>query len=165
MSDLENETYQVIFNTQVGTNILTPVATAANRAVVSYDINWEAIIPRGTYNKFKCRFSFKTLVYTGVGNNGLLEHNGFVNMNLGRLNIYDGMQQSQNIGMVSPVITNTVAAQQRSYYNCDSSDNNEFVIDYPINHIITISLNNFNGTALPNLQHYVLILSLTRINV
>ena len=164
MSDQNTETYQIVFNSQ-GSNLLSPTGTAAQRASISYDLNWEAIIPRGKYNKFRCRFQFKSALYAGVGNNGLVEHIGFVNMNLGRLNIYDGLQQSQNIGMIYPVITNTTANAQRSFYNCYGSDNNEFVIDYPSNHIITIGLNNFNGPVLANMPHYVLILSLTGFNV
>ena len=164
MSDQNTETYQIVFNSQ-GSNILSLNNTAPARASISYDINWEAIIPRGKYNKFRCQFQFKSFLYSGAGGNGVLEHIGFVNMNLGRLNIYDGAQQSQNIGIIYPVITNTTAAAQRSFYNCHASDNNEFVIDYPNNHIITIGLNNFNGPVMANMPNYVLILSLTGFNV
>ena len=159
MSDQNTETYQVVFNSQ-GSNTLTPVATAINRTTITYDINWEAIIPRNKYNKFRCQFTFKSTIYVG--------HNqdiGFVNMNLGRVNIYDGLQQSQNLGIIYPVYLNTTANAQRSYYTCASSDNNEFVIDYPNNHMITIALNNFNGAILANMPHYVLILRLTGFNV
>ena len=156
----ENETYQVIFNSQ-GSNILSPNNTAQARASITYDLNWEAIIPRDKYNKFRCQFILKSVPYTGAGGNGLLGDIGFVNMNLGRVNIYDGLQQSQNLGIIYPVYLNTVAGSQRSYYTCASSDNNEFVIDYPNNHMITIALNNFNGPILANMPHYVLILSLT----
>ena len=164
MSDKNTETYQVIFNSQ-GSNLLSPNGTAVQRASISYDLNWEAIIPRDKYNKFRCQFILKSMIYTGVGGNGLLTDIGFVNMNLGRVNIYDGVQQSQNLGIIYPVILNVIANNQRSYYNAASSDNNEFVIDYPINHIITIALNNFNGPILANMPHYVLILSLTGFNV
>ena len=51
----ENETYQVIFNSQ-GTNLLSPNGTAQARASITYDINWEAIIPRDKYNKFKLTY-------------------------------------------------------------------------------------------------------------
>jgi len=164
MSDQNTETYQIVFNSQ-GSNLLSPAGTAAQRASISYDINWESIIPRGKYNKFRCRFQFKSAQYIGAGQNGLLRENGFVNMNLGRLNNYDGLQQSQNIGMIYAVILISIANGQRSYYNCHGSDNNEFVIDYPSNHIITIGLNNFNGPVLADMPHYVLILSLTGFNV
>ena len=160
----ENETYQVIFNSQ-GSNLLSPNNTAAARAAMVYDVNWESIIPRDKYNKFRCQFVFKSVPYAGAGNNGLLQEIGFVNMNLGRVNIYDGVQQSQNLGVIYPVYLNTTANAQRSYYTCASSDNNEFVIDYPNNHMITIGLNNFNGPVLANMPHYVLILSLTGFNV
>jgi len=164
MSDQNTETYQIVFNSQ-GSNLLSPAGTAVQRASITYDVNWEAIIPRGKYNKFRCQFQFKSSLYSGGGGNGVLEHIGFVNMNLGRLNIYDGAQQSQNIGMIYPIITNATVAAQRSFYNCHASDNNEFVIDYPNNHIITIGLINFNGPVLLNMPHYALILSLTGFNV
>jgi hypothetical protein len=159
MSDQNTETYQIIFNSQ-GSNLLSPNNTSPARASISYDINWESIIPRGKYNKFRCQFIFKTTLYAG-----LLGDYGFVNMNLGRVNIYDGMQQSQNLGIIYPIYTNTTAGANRSYLTAETSDNNEFVIDYPNNHIITIALNYFNGIIMNNTPHYVLILSLTGFNV
>jgi len=160
----ENETYQIVFNSQ-GTNTMTAVGTAAQRAAITYNVNWEALIPRNKYNKFRCRFVFKSIPYAGVGNNGLLQEVGFVNMNLGRVNIYDGLQQSQNLGIIYAVLLIITANAQRSYYTCDNSNNNEFVIDYPNNSMITIGLNNFNGAILANMPHYVLILNLTGFNV
>jgi hypothetical protein len=159
MSDQNTETYQIVFNSQ-GSNTLTPVATAINRTAITYDINWEAIIPRNKYNKFRCQFTFKSTIYVG--------HNqdiGFVNMNLGRVNIYDGVQQSQNLGIIYQVYPNTTVGSGRSYFHCASGDNNEFVIDYPNNHMITIRLNAFNGNNMVNMPHYVLILNLTGFNV
>ena len=164
MSNQENETYQIVFNSQ-GTNLLSPNNTAAARAAMVYDVNWEAIIPRDKYNKFRCQFVFKSVPYAGVGNNGLLQEVGFVNMNLGRVNIYDGLQQSQNLGIIYPVLLIITANAQRSYFTSANSDNNEFVIDYPNNHMINIALNNFNGPILANMPHYVLILNLTGFNV
>ena len=164
MSDRNTETYQVIFNSQ-GSNLLSPAGTAVQRASISYDINWESIIPRDKYNKFRCQFIFKSVPYIAGGGNGLLTDIGYVNMNLGRVNIYDGSQQSQNLGLIYPFYLNTTVNAQRSYYTCASDDNNNFVIDYPNNHIITIALNNFNGPILANMPHYVLILSLTGFNV
>ena len=160
MSDKNTETYQIIFNSQ-GSNLLSPNGTAVQRASISYDLNWESIIPRDKYNKFRCRFIFKSVLYAAAGNNGFLTDIGYVNMNLGRVNIYDGLQQSQNLGIIYQVYLNTTANAQRSYYTCASSDNNEFVIDYPNNHMITIALNNFNGPIMGNMPNYVLILSLT----
>ena len=159
MSDQNTETYQVVFNSQ-GSNTLTPVATAINRTAITYNINWEAIIPRNKYNKFRCQFIFKSTLYAGLNNDF-----GFVNMNLGRVNIYDGLQQSQNLGIIYPIFANVVAGQHRSYFYCTSDDNNEFVIDYPNNNMITIRLNNFNGNIMVNMPHYILTLNLTGFNV
>ena len=152
------ETYQIVFNSQ-GSNTLTPVATALNRTAITYDINWEAIIPKNKYKKFRCQFTFKSTLYAGLN-----ADTGFVNMNLGRVNIYDGSQQSQAIGIIYPVWVNTVAGQNRSFFHCASSDNNEFVIDYPNNHMITIALKTFNENNIVNMPHYVLILNLTGYN-
>ena len=65
--------------------MLSPAGTAVQRASISYDLNWEAIIPRDKYNKFRCRFIFKSMIYNAAGGNGLLTDIGFVNMNLGRV--------------------------------------------------------------------------------
>ena len=159
----ENEIYQVIFNSQ-GTNLTTPIIFGV-RSSISYNVNWDAIIPKNKYNKFKCQFVFKSLNYTGPGENGFLTDNGFVNMNLGRVNIYDGLQMSQNLGIVYPVILNTTANFQSSYYNCTNNDNNDFVIDYPNNTTVTITLNTFAGVAMGNMPHYVLILNLMGYNI
>jgi hypothetical protein len=164
MSNQENEIFQVIFNSQ-GTNTMTAVVTAVNRAAITYNVNWDAIIPRDKYNKFKCQFVFKSLSFTPYLGNGFLTDNGFVGMNLGRVNIYDGLQMSQNLGIVYPVILSTTAGFQTSYYNCTNNDNNDFVIDYPNNTAITITLNNFNGAIMANMPHYVLILNLTGFNI
>ena len=170
MSNQENEIFQVIFNSQ-GTNTMTAVGNAAQRAAITYNVNWDAIIPRNKYNKFHCQFIFKSLNYTNPGpggggaGNGFLIDNGFVNMNLGRVNIYDGLQQSQNLGIVYPVILNTTANFQSSYYNCTNNDNNDFVIDYPNNTTVTITLNTFAGVAMGNMPHYVLILNLMGYNI
>jgi len=159
MSDQNTETYQIVFNSQ-GSNVMSPNNTAVARASISYDVNWEAIIPRNKYNKFRCQFVFKSTIANA--------HNadiGFVNMNLGKVNIYDGLQQSQNLGIIHPVFPNISAGQNRSYFHCASGDNNEFVIDYPNNHMITMGLKTFNGANMTNMPHYVLILNLTGFNV
>ena len=165
MNNQENEIFQVIFSSQ-GYNTTSPVANAVNRAAVTYNVNWDAIIPKNKYNKFKCQFVFKSLNWSSALNgNGFLTDNGFVNMNLGRVNIFDGLQMSQNLGIVYPVILSTTANAQTSYYNCTNNDNNDFVIDYPNNTSVTITLNNFNGAVMANMPHYVLILNLTGYNI
>ena len=156
MSD--NEIFQVIFNTQ-GPNVMTAVNNFAARTSVTYNVNWDALIPR-KHNKFHCQFVFKSLNFSTANPGTSLSDNGFVNMNLGRLNIYDGLQQSQNLGIVYPVIISSVAGAYWSYYNCTNNDNNDFVIDYPNNTSITITLSTFAGAPMANMPHYVLILNL-----
>jgi len=156
---MSSEIFQIIFNSQ-GSNVLSPVATPANRASITYNVNWRALIP-SKYNKFNCQFVFKSINYVGPGNNGLLTDNGFLNINLGRVNVYDGLQQSQNYGIVYPVMLNTTANAQASYYNSTNNDNNNFVMDYPNTNMITINLNTFAGVPMANMPHYDVILNVT----
>lgn len=151
---MSSEIFQIIFNSQ-GSNVLSPVATAANRASITYNVNWRALIP-SKYNKFNCQFVFKSVNY-----NGQLADNGFLSMNTGRMNVYDGLQQSQNLGIVYPVYLSGAV----SYYNSTNNDNNNFTIDYPNSNSITLTLNNFNGAAMANMPHYVVILNLTGFTV
>lgn len=151
---MSSETFQIIFNSQ-GSNVLSPVATAANRASITYNVNWRALLP-SHYNKFNCQFVFKSVNY-----NGQLADNGFLSMNTGRMSVYDGLQQSQNLGIVYPVYLSGAV----SYYNSTNNDNNSNTIDYPNNNSITLSLNNFNGAVMANMPHYVVILNLTGFTV
>jgi len=145
------EAFQVIFNSQ-GSNVLTPTATPANRASITYYVNWGAFLPK-KYKKFHCQFVFKSQNYAGN-----LTDNGFVNMNIGRVSVFDGQQMSTNLGIVYPVI---LVANTNSYYSSTNNDNNDFWIDYPINNSVTVTLNTFGGqTAMTFMPHYVIMLNL-----
>ena len=77
-----SEAYSVIFNSQ-GSNVLNRV----NLNAVVYNVNWGAFLPK-RFKKFRCQFIFKSLNITG--STILLIDNGFVNMNICRVNVYDG---------------------------------------------------------------------------
>ncbi len=139
------ESYTVIFSSR-GTNN----NGVANLNSITYFVNWGAFLPQ-QYKKFSVEFIFKSENF--VGN---LTDNGFVNMNIGRLQVYDGVAMSSNIGIVYPVslVGNT------SFYNSTNNDNNAFIIDYPNNQNITISLKNFAGANMANMPNYALVLNL-----
>jgi hypothetical protein len=140
------ESYQVIFNSR-GSNVIN----AANLNAVQYNVNWGAFLPT-KFKKYHCQFIFKSENY-----NGVLTNNGFVNFNCGKVNIFDGLSMSYNLGIIYPVVTSNAS----SYYNSTNNDNNDFWISYPTNNIITVVLNQFNGvTAMANMPNYVLILNL-----
>ena len=145
-----SEAYQVIFNSQ-GSNVLTPVATAGNRTSIMYAVNWGAFLPK-KYKKFHCQFIFKSQNYGGN-----LTDNGFVNMNIGRVSVFDGQQMSTNLGIVYPVI---LVANNISFYSSTNNDNNDFWIDYPINNTVTVTLNTFAGTPMGQMPHYVIMMNL-----
>ena len=148
---MSSEIFQIIFNSQ-GSNVLSPVATAANRASITYNVNWRALIP-SKYNKFNCQ-----VVFTSIRFAGLLVDNGFLSIDLGRTNVYDGLQQSQELCIVCPVYITAAI----SNYSSTNNDNNTFTMDYPNSNSVTLTLNNFNGTAImANMPHYVVTLNIT----
>ncbi len=145
------ESFLVLFNSQ-GSNVIDNT----NKNKVIYEVDWEAFLPK-KFKKFHCQFVFKS-ANTGTQ----LTSNGFVNMNLGKMNTSDGNSQTSNLGIIYP------AACGSQYYYCSTNnDNNDFWISYPTNRQVTINLIQFDGTAFyaaaaPNL-HYSLFLSLTGI--
>ena len=105
---IQNERFTVIFNTR-GSNVLFPDTTSANVKLnqVIYDVNWLSILPT-KYKNFQCNFVFKSDVFKSNFNGTPLSLNlcndtGFINMNIGRTNINDGLQISINIGSFSPI--------------------------------------------------------------
>ena len=140
-----SEAFQVIFNSQ-GSNVINNT----NLNAVQYNVNWTAFLPL-KYKKFHCQFIFKSVNY-----NGALTDNGFVNMNIGRVNIFDGNSMSYNMGIIYPVYLSANV----SFYNSTNNDNNDFWIDYPVNNTVTITLLNFAGNNIGNMPHYCLMLNL-----
>ncbi len=139
------ESFLVLFNSQ-GSNVIDNT----NKNKVIYEVDWEAFLPK-KFKKFHCQFVFKSM------NSGTqLTNNGFVNMNLGKMNTSDGNSQTSNLGIIYPAVCNN------QYYYCSTNnDNNDFWISYPTNRQVTIILNQFdNTTAMANMPHYCLYLSL-----
>ncbi len=98
------ESFQVIFNSRESN-----VINAANLSAVQYNVNWGSFLPKN-FHKFHCQFIFKSENY-----NGVLTNNGFVNLNCGKVNVYDGYSMSYNLGIIYPVVTS--ANSNSSYYN------------------------------------------------
>jgi hypothetical protein len=142
------ELFQVIFNSQ-GSNVISN----ASKAAVVYNVNWKAILG-DKYKKFKCNINFKSEKVVGA-----LEDVGFISMNIGKINTFDGLQQSNNIGIIYPYYYN--GGTTTSIYTCNATDNNAFYINYPTFNNVTVLLKDFNGTGdTDSMPHYVLMLSL-----
>jgi hypothetical protein len=140
------ESFQVIFNSR-GANVIN----AVNLNAIQYNVQWGAFLPT-KFKKFHCQFIFKSENYAGV-----LTNNGFVTLNCGTVNVYNGISMSNNLGIIYPVVTSA----NSSYYNSTNNDNNDFWINYPSNNIITIILNEFDGiTPIANMPNYVLMMNL-----
>jgi hypothetical protein len=145
-----SESFQVIFNNQ-GANVIN----AANINAIQYNVSWGTFLPT-KFKKFNCQFVFKSECFLGD-----LDHLGFVNLNFGRVNNFNGQVMSYNLGIIYPIVLyNNV-----TFYSSSNNDNNDFWIDYPSNNIVTIVFNRFDGvTALDNMQNYVLMLKLTGVD-
>lgn len=142
-----SEAFQLILNSQ-GANCLD--VGAVNKSSLRYSVNWGAFLPK-KYKKYHCQFVFKSNNYVGV-----LQQNGFVNINLGHVNCFDGSAMSSNLGMIYPVVLTAVL----SYYSSTNNDNNDFWISYPSNQIITVNLLQFdNVTALANVPNYTIFMN------
>jgi hypothetical protein len=141
--------YQLIFSSRNPNCISNGTLTSCQ-----YNVNWKAMLG-DKFKKFKCGFVFKSENYAGV-----LTNNGFVNMNIGRMNVFDGASVCYNIGVIYPVVTNNAAGNLASYYNSTNNDNFDFTIDYPVNNLVTLNLNTFAGAAMANMPNYVLVLHL-----
>ncbi len=140
----KSPSYLVIFNSR-GSNVLD--ASSRSR------VNWEAFLDKNK-KKFKCQFSFKSEATAGA-----LVDVGWVGMNLGKMDIYDGNAQSNNLGTIYPVVIGA-----NSYYSSTVSDDLDFVINYPSQRQVTVTLNRFdNTTPIASMPHYCLFLSLTEI--
>ena len=150
------DTYQIIFSSR-GSNVTNRGAggVPANICTLDYYLNLNAVLPMDKYTKYSCSFTFRSESFVG-----LLTNTGFVNMSIGRTQIFDGTTQSSNLGIVCPVILNPTAGSQSSCYNSTNTDNNAIVL-YPNQNSVTITLKTFAGVNLANMPNYVLILNLT----
>jgi len=154
----DKETFQIIFSSR-GSNVtnlgVLNNGIPANINSLKYYCNWPAMLPVEKYTKYSCSFVFKSENYIG-----LMTSNGFVNVDVGRTQIFDGTTQSFNLGMICPIYLNTNAGVQLSFYNSTNSDNNPVII-YPTQNIVTVTLSTFANGAMNNMQNYCLILNLS----
>jgi len=157
------ENFNIVFNSR-GVNAIDKT----NLNAVKYFVNWGSILPK-KFKKFNTQFIFKS-ENTGIA----LTDNGFVNMDFGKVNVYDGYSNYQNLGIVYPVAVQQTSTTFNYFYNSTNNDNNNFYMDYPVNQVITVNLKKFDGTGMSmptgtpgaltaNSLNYVLILNLTGI--
>ena len=127
---LDKKTYQLILCFRKSN-----VTGVANLNVINYYVSRPVVLPMDKYIKCSCSFFFKSENYAGV-----LANNEFVNVNIGRTQIFDGITQSSNLGIIYLVISNVAAGSQLSFYNSTNNDNNRVII-YPTQNIVTVTLN------------------------
>ena len=106
----DKETFQIILSSR-GNNVTNLGALnagiPANINTLKYYCNWPAMLPIEKYTKYSCSFVFKSENYAGI-----LTNNGFVNVDIGRTQIFDGTTQSSNLGIIYPVALNVTAGSQ-----------------------------------------------------
>lgn len=143
------EIFNIVFNSKNAINYPAVLDQTINS--LTYAVNWGSILPK-QYKKFKCQFVFKS------DSNAAITIIGTVNMNLGRMNVFNANSNIYNLGFISPQQSGTGVYA----YSCTNNDNTEFWIDYPVNNLVTITLSRLDGTNLMqgNLLNYVLILNL-----
>ena len=152
---MSGERFLILFNSQ-GSNVINN----SNLNNVVYNLNWGSVLPK-KYKRFHCQFVFKSINTTTP-----LTLNGLVNINIGKVNVFDGNSMTTNLGFIYPVSVGGVSTTY--FYNSTNNDNNDFFIDYPSNNQITISLKQFDNstnllTSTGNANttlHYVIYLSL-----
>jgi hypothetical protein len=139
------DNYNVIFCSRNTNNL-----GVGNLNNITYIVNWVNILPKNKYKKFLCNFVFKSENYAGN-----LTDNGYVNINFGKVNCFDGISNTNNIGIIYPVSL----VGNSSFYNSTNNDNNPFTCDYPTSNSVVVTLHNLTGANMGNMPHYVLIIN------
>ena len=161
----EGESFLVIFATR-GAN----VTTNTNNVNVTFNVQWSSFLPT-KYNRFHCQIVFKSENYINATLLAApatpLSVNGYINMSLGRMNVYAGTTMSNNIAVIYPVVaavySSTTNNYSQSYMSSTNNDNNDFSSAYPSGQQVTITLNSFAGAALANMPHWNMYLSMVGI--
>ena len=142
------DSYNIIFGSR-NANALN----ITNLSAVQYTVNWNNIL-RNKYKKYKCSFTFRSETTAST-----LSTMGLVNLSFGcQVNTYDGISQSNNLGIVYPNNTPTAF-----YYTSTQNDNFDFTIGYPNNNLITLNFTTYAGVLLSSMPAYVFILNMTGI--
>ena len=143
------ESYQVIFNSQT-----SDIINKDNLAAVVYNVNWGAFLPK-KYKKFEMFYTMKTNHFTPISDGEL----GMLNINLGRMENYNGNEASNDIGLIYPVnLSGNITGL--GYYTTNIGANPPIIVNYPYNNQITIRLNDFSGDFLNAVQNYICVLNL-----
>ena len=140
------------------------VVTNTNPGNVTYNVNWGSLPTK--YSKFKVVCNFRSYPYLPGGAavaGTVLTDVGWININFGKSFVYDGSSNIGNVAMIYPIVTNTIAYLNSSYYCCTSNDNSPFIMDYPQSGLFTITLKTFAGAFMTNPRHYNLQLCITGI--
>jgi hypothetical protein len=141
------ESYQVIFNSQT-----SDIINKDNLAEVTYNINWGSFLPK-KYRKFEMHYTMKTNHFSPISEGAL----GMLNINLGRMENYNGNEVSNDLGLIYPVnLSGNITGL--GYYRTNIGAP-PIIVNYPSNNQPTIRLNDFAGDYLSSVQNYICVLN------
>jgi hypothetical protein len=141
------ESYQVIFNSQT-----SDIINKDNLAEVTYNINWGSFLPK-KYRKFEMHYTMKTNHFSPISEGAL----GMLNINLGRIENYNGNEVSNDLGLIYPVnLSGNITGL--GYYRTNIGAP-PIIVNYPSNNQPTIRLNDFSGDYLSSVQNYICVLN------
>ena len=157
---MEQESILVNFNSQ-GPYVINNT----NFNNVTYNLTWGSLPQK--YSKYQVSINFRSNAYLpgALAPAGTaLTDVGFINISFGKSFVYDGSSCIGNVAMIYPIVTNTTAALNSSYYCARMNDNCDFVMDYPQPGQFNVTLKTFAGVAMANMQHYNLQMRFTGIS-
>ena len=141
------ESYQVIFN-----SVTSDIVSKDDLTAVIYNINWGSFLPK-KYRKFELHYSLKTNYFTPLSDGEL----GILNINLGRMENYNGNEISYDLGMIYPV--NLTGSSTNFGYYRTNIGSPPILVNYPSNNQPTIRIKDFSGDSLNAVQNYICILN------
>ena len=121
---MDQETVMVNFNTQG-----PYVVNNGNLANVQFNLTWGSLPTK--YSKYRVIINFRSNAYLpgALAPAGtVLTDVGFINISFGKSYVFDGSQNIGNVAMIYPVVTNTIAALNSSYYCCTTNDNSDCLL-------------------------------------
>lgn len=148
-----SKSYSLVLNSQVALNRDTSGGIGAYK----YYVNWGGILPQ-EYTKFKMSFTFRTDIVPG----STPLNNIQIGASVGGGYCYDQTtSQSNYIGSVIPKAFPVETGAPEVYYEANELDNIAVMIGYPSNPYVTVSIKEFDGTAISDFAPYILQLNFT----
>jgi hypothetical protein len=137
-----------IFLSSIGKNVVDN----SNLNSVKFYVNWSSILPLNEYKAYSCNVKFIS-DYTDTSYSLNL---GYLSINLGKTNVFDGVSEVNNLSIITTNFLNS------TYFNYISTNllNDDDIVIYPNNENITVNLKNDLGYDIPNMENYIITLTL-----